>query len=199
VTDMSEPSIPRLSVEQVMQDLVVMACSERTFAERVETSKKIGRTITAHWRLAGMVGVLVVEVGEQLIWVDDEMWSSSGIKEDAADLAVKNLRRKTPTPLLTTRMHPDHAVFIIGEDDGLGSGRVILHDLFAPLAKLLGQASLLVRVIQTGLVVCCPNTPGDMAFVDELVSKAENLPGFVGGRWLAWFEKSWAEIEIVGD
>jgi hypothetical protein len=55
---------------------------------------------------------------------------------------------------------------------------------------------LLVRVIQTGLVVCCPNTPGDMAFVEELMTHGEKQPGFVGGSWLAWVDSAWAEIAI---
>jgi hypothetical protein len=192
----NEPDSPRLRVDQVKDDLVVVFYSERTFDERVEQGKKGGRTVTAHWRLAGMVGVLTVDSGETLIWVDDQMLASAKLERDVADLAVANLRRKTRAPLLTTRLHPEHAVFIIGEDDGLASGRVLLHDLFAPLAKLLGKATLLVRVIQTGLVVCCPNTPGDMAFVDELISHAEREPGFVGGRWLAWTDKAWTEITI---
>lgn len=193
---MNEPQFPPLSVQQVRENLIVLCHSQRSFDERVEASKKAKRKLTAYWRLAGMVGVLAADIGEQLIWVDDEMLASAKIEGDPVDLAIANLRRKTPTPLNTTRMNPEHAVFIVGEDDGLGSGRVILHDLFAPLAKLLGKATLLVRVVQTGLVVCCPNTPTDMAFVDDLVTKAKDLPGFVGGNWLAWFPDSWAEIEI---
>jgi hypothetical protein len=195
----SDPEIPRLTVEQVKRDLVVILHNERTFDARVEQAKKDGHTVTAHWRLGGMLGVLVVECGEQLIWADEQVIASAKLDGDAADLAVQNLRRKTQTPLLTRRLHPDHAVFIVGEDDGLASGRVILHDLFAPLAKLVDEAfgaTLLVRVIQTGLVVCCPNTPGDMAFVEELISHGAKEPSFVGGEWLAWVHNAWAEIEI---
>ena len=192
----NEPESPRFSVEKVKEDLVVVFYNERTFDERLEQGRTAGRTVTALRRLAGMVGVLVVDSGEQLIWVDDQMLASGKLEGDIADLAVANLRRKTQVPLRTRRLHPEHAVFIIGEDDGLGSGRVLLHDLFAPLAKLLGKATLVVRVIQTGLVVCCPNTPGDMAFVDELISHAAEQPGFVGGRWLAWADNAWAEIHL---
>ena len=157
-----------------------------------------GRHLATRAAFGGMIPVLLVEHGEVLGWVEEEMLAQAGIASDEAmGLAMDNLRKRTPAPLRTTRLHPEHAVFFVGDDDGLGSGRLLLHDMFAPLAKDLPEdAFLLARVVNRGMLVVCVNEPDAMAFVDELCEKLSSASAYVGGPWLAWDTPAWAEIAI---
>ncbi|MBX3190821.1 MAG: hypothetical protein KF819_27735 [Labilithrix sp.] len=147
--------------------------------------------------------VLVIEDGEKLTWVDaaalDALDTLYGIDaEDPFALARENLRARTARPLPRKAIANGRDAWFVGHDDGLDSGRLLLHDLWRPLKEQL-PGELLVRVPLRGVVLCCSNVPADMAFVDAVADRfVENAKGagVVATPWIAWTEEGWAEIEI---
>ena len=146
-----------------------------------------------------LVIVLVIEEGETLTWVDQPILDSLGA--DAFPRAVHNLRARTQVPLRLTRCSsPKVGVWVVGEDDGLGSGRLLLRDLWRPIkAKLPGD--LLVRVPTRSTVLCSMNRPQDMVFADHLVEQIKATArsastAIVSSEWLKWTPEGWAAVEV---
>lgn len=125
---------------------------------RAEVARTNGRGRIPSLEFGGdLVIVLVVEDGKTLTWVDQPFYDA--LPPDAFPRAVDNLRALTERPLRLTRCSsPKVGVCVVGEDDGLGSGRLLLRDLWTPVkAKLPGE--LLVRVPTQSTVLCCMNRP----------------------------------------
>lgn len=173
----------------------------------LEEAKRVGDASRAAGR-GGIPGlpfgpaltvVLVVEDGERLAWVDSRTLEEIR-SEDPFELARENLRSRTTRPLRRKAITPGRDAWFVGENDGLDSGRLLLHDLWAPLkAEMPGE--LLVRVALRGVVFCCSNVPMDMGCVDAAVDHfvaGANARGAstVESPWLAWTEQGWGQIEL---
>jgi hypothetical protein len=145
-----------------------------------------------------LVVVLVVDDGTSTTWVDDDVLDT--LPPDAFPRAIANLRARTQTPLRLTRCSsPKVGVWVAGEDDGLGSGRLLLRDLWKPIrARMPG--GLLVRVPTRRTVLCSMDRPADMAFADHLarqLAEAAQKSGaaVVSQDWLMWTPDGWAARE----
>ena len=143
--------------------------------------------------------VLVVEDSEILTWVDSVMFETMQV-DDPLALARENLRARTTQPLRRKAITEGRNAWFVGEDDGLDSGRLLLHDLWAPL-KAEHPGELLVRVPLRGVVLCCSNVALDMGCVDwaaeQVVGRASASGAApVATSWLVWTEQGWGEVEL---
>ncbi len=143
--------------------------------------------------------ILVIEDGETLTWVDSVMLEEIG-RADPFDLAISNLRARTTVPLRRQPIVPGQDAWFVGENDGLDSGRLLLHDLWASLkADLPGE--LLVRVVQRGVVLCCSNLASSVGLVDKVAEQIVEKGALQGAAivtpsWLIWTEHGWGEPEL---
>ena len=146
-----------------------------------------------------LTAVLVIEEGDRLTWVDSVVFESIR-NDDPFSRAIENLRARTARPLRRKVVTDERAAWFIGEDDGLSSGRLLLHDFWAELeAELPGE--LLVRVPLRGVVLCCSNIAADMACVDwaadQLIEEATaSGAAVVGTSWLGWSDDGWNTVEL---
>lgn len=163
---------------------------------RSEVARSHGRNGIPSLEFGGdLVIVLVVQDGASLTWVDDALGAT--LPPDAFPRAIDNLRVRTQTPLRMTRCSsPQVGVWVVGEDDGLGSGRLLLRDLWKPIrAKMPGE--LLVRVPTRSAVLCSMDRPSDVAFADhmaqQLMATAQKKGApIVSREWLRFTHEGWA-------
>lgn len=166
---------------------------------RAEHARAIGRRGIPALEFGGdLAVVLVVEDGLTLTWVDEVILES--LPRDAFPRAIDNLRARTGKPLRLTRCSsPKVGVWVVGEDDGLASGRLLLRDLWRPInAKMPGE--LLVRVPTRSTVLCSMNRPSDIAFAEHLAeqlaeSARQSGAAAVSSEWLIWTPAGWAAPE----
>jgi len=166
---------------------------------RAEVARAHGRRGIPSLEFGGeLVIVLVTQDGASLTWVDEAAFET--LPPDAFPRAIDNLRARTQKPLRLTRCSsPKVGVWVVGEDDGLGSGRLLLRDLWAPIrAKMPGN--LLVRVPTRSTVLCSMDRPADIAFAEHLAqqltatAQKKGAPT-VSKDWLIWTPDGWAARE----
>jgi hypothetical protein len=184
----------------VRPDVFPVLASLTEVRARADHARAHGRVGVPALEFGGdLVIVLVIEDGETLTWVDQPLLDSLGA--DAFPRAVDNLRARTHVPLRLTRCSsPKVGVWVVGEDDGLGSGRLLLRDLWRPIkAKMPGE--LLVRVPTRSTVLCSMDRPQDMVFADHLAlqlteTARKNDAPLVSSEWLKWTPEGWAAVEV---
>lgn len=166
---------------------------------RTESARANGRVGIPALEFGGdLVIVLVSKDGDTLTWVDQPVCDA--LPPDAFPRAVDNLRARTRSPLRLTRCSSSKVgVWVVGDDDGLGSGRLLLRDPWRPVkAKMPGD--LLVRVPTRSTVLCCMNRQEDRVFADHLAGQLTqtahktNAPT-VSSEWLMWTPEGWASTQ----
>jgi hypothetical protein len=183
----------------VRPDVFPVLANLTEVSARAEVARAHGRGGIPSLEFGGeLVVVLVIGEGASQTWVDDA--TAATLPPDAFPRAVHNLRARTKQPLRLTRTSsPKVGVWVAGEDDGLGSGRLLLRDLWKPVREKL-PTDLLVRVPTRSAVLVSMDRPADIAFgehlADQLVAAAEAKGAPVLARdWLMWTPAGWIARE----
>jgi uncharacterized protein YtpQ (UPF0354 family) len=156
--------------------------------------------------LADMKLAFVIDTPDTFHFVTEPDLRKLGLATaEVRSLAISNLRKQTgkvierhPLAELFPALAPDATagVFVAGSNDNLNSGRLLLHELWAPLAKSVHPGKLLVHVATRSMVVCCASIKDDTIRAKKVGDLYAAREERVSSNFLVFQEDGWKTAEL---